>query len=115
LLEKRPSVIEASTANTWVNISSAECNCIYFVRVLAIQGIVETIVYFGVGVEGVEEVIEVWLICTVSNVLTIVLGTCLRLREYCLMSSEYENGREEENKPRGNHCLLFHLLTSFRP
>jgi hypothetical protein len=59
LLENSPSFIEASTANTWANISSTKCNCIYFVRVLTIRGIVEAIVYFGVGVEGVEEVIEV--------------------------------------------------------
>jgi hypothetical protein len=54
LLEKRRSYIEATTAVIQVNmyISSAKSNCIYFVRVLPIRGIVEAIVYFGVGIEG---------------------------------------------------------------
>jgi hypothetical protein len=62
LLEKRRRYIEATTANIWVNISSTKSNCICFVRVLAIRGIVEPVVDLCVGVERGEEVVEVSLI-----------------------------------------------------
>jgi hypothetical protein len=61
LREKRRSVIEATTANIWVDISSTKSNRVYLVRVSAVGGIVEAMVNFGVGGEGEEEVIEVCL------------------------------------------------------
>jgi len=69
------------------------------VRVLAVRGIVEAIVNFGVGGEGREEVIKVCRIGTVGGVVAVVVETVLVkegswLRD-CL-SSEYENGREEQ-------------------
>jgi hypothetical protein len=55
--EKICSIVEATTTDLWLNISSTKSKCIYFVRVLAIRLIVEAIVNFSVGGEGGEEVI----------------------------------------------------------
>jgi hypothetical protein len=53
-------VVEATTANIWLDISSTKSDCIHLVRVLTIRRIVEPVVMiFSVGGERGEEVIEV--------------------------------------------------------
>jgi hypothetical protein len=54
LHEKRRSVIEANMANIWANISSTKSSCICLVRVFAVSGMVEAVVNFGGGGEGIR-------------------------------------------------------------
>jgi hypothetical protein len=99
LREKRRSVIEATAANIWVDISSTKPNRKYLVRVLAVSGMVEPMVNFSVGREGEEEVIEVCLIGTISGVVTLFEFTKMIAKVWPRdgLGSENENGRYEEN------------------
>ena len=98
LCEENGRVLKATTTVIWIDISSTESNCIYLVRVLAISGIVEPIINCGVGVEGGEELIEVFLIDTVTGVVTIIVITKITSEGWLPigMNNEHQNGREEE-------------------
>lgn len=75
MCEKDSGIIEASAASIWLNISSAQTNCVNSVTILAIRKIVEAIVNVCVGREVGQKGVEVVLIGAVSSVITVVIHT----------------------------------------
>lgn len=59
----------------WLNISSTHPNCVNFIRVLAIRGIVVAIVNFSVGREVGQDGVEVGLVSIISCVVAIIVNT----------------------------------------
>lgn len=73
--EKHFGIIKADAASIWLNISSAEPNCVYSVTFLAIRKIVEAIVNLCVGREVGQKGVEVVLVGALSSVITLVIDT----------------------------------------
>jgi hypothetical protein len=73
LCESNCRVIEATTANILLKISSTKSNCKNFVRFLgAVRGnTVKPIVNIGVGGDGREDVVEVLLVGTLCGIITL--------------------------------------------
>lgn len=70
-----------NTAATFLdrNVAFTECDCVCLIRYLADGEIVETVSDLGVGDKGGEEGVEVFLVGTVSCVVSYVVHTELSI------------------------------------
>jgi hypothetical protein len=59
----------------WINIASAETDCVYSVRFFAIREIVETVVYFFVGIYLFQNIVAVVLVDTTFGEVSEILVT----------------------------------------